>query len=88
MKLLRWHRSNEGFTTTHCGHYKIQPEYWGRCNAQSYRLVYYPNVKTFKGSVRLGSSDTQREAKERAHDHANPRVFPGLDKPHPALSRI
>lgn len=71
MILLRWHRSSEGFTNTHCLHYKIEPEYWGRCNAQSYRLVYFPNVKTFKGNVRLGSHDTQRAAKQRAQDHVD-----------------
>jgi hypothetical protein len=71
MNILCWKRSSDGFSETHCLHYKIEPEYWGRCNAQSYRLVYFADVKTFKGGLRLGSHDTQREAKQRAHEHAN-----------------
>lgn len=71
MTTLRWQRSSEGFAVSHCAHYQIEPEYWGRCNAQSYRLVYFPNAKTFKGSVRLGSHDTQRAAKQRAQDHTD-----------------
>lgn len=71
MKTLRWYKSNDGFTNTHCLHYKLTPEYWGRCHAQSYGLIYFPNIKTFKGSVRLGSHDTQQIGKQQAQDYAD-----------------
>ncbi len=77
MTPLRWQPSSDGFAATHCSHYKIKPEYWGRCEAQSYRLVYFPDVKTLKGAVRLGSCDTQREAKERADKHAHSQATTG-----------
>jgi hypothetical protein len=66
--MVRWNRSDEGFATSKCGRYKIEPLYWGCVRPQSYQLV---RVVTWDGRItseRIGSFfATQRDAKEAAN---------------------
>lgn len=68
---LRWKRSKEQFTETHCGLWKISPKYWGRVTATSYEL------RRGKGhGEHVGTFDTQSAAKQKADalHSANPRI--------------
>lgn len=59
---LKWKRSDEGYTDTHCGRYSISPQYWGRSSPQGFLLM----KNSAEGRVfnkRLGEFETQRDAK-------------------------
>lgn len=66
---MKWQKSDDGFTKTHCLHYSISPEYWGRVRAQSYRLEFISDIRegvAYSRSVRVGSYATQAAAKQAA----------------------
>lgn len=41
MKIVKWERSEDGFTNSKCGSYKIKPLYSGCVKAQWYEATYY-----------------------------------------------
>ena len=61
MSKVRWNRSDEGYVTSKCERFDINPLWMGTCSAQAYEL--YDN-KTKKRSM----SDTQRDCKANAQD--------------------
>jgi hypothetical protein len=61
---VRWKKSEEGYVESHCGHWKITPEYWSCVNPQAYTL-WRDNKK-----VSYGCS-TQRDAKQSADNIVN-----------------
>ena len=70
MSNLNWKRSNEGNTETHCGLYHIGAEYHGTNRPQGYTLWH--------NSTKLGSHDTQAQAKEDAayhHEHGEIKQY-------------
>lgn len=60
-KPLKWGRSSGGFCESKCGRFGISPEYWGRCEPQSYTLTDRETGKEYR------LLDTQKKAKERAN---------------------
>lgn len=57
--MVKWNRSEDGYTESKCGHFRIEPIFMGRTTAQAYHL-YADGVKVMQ------YCDTQREAKEYA----------------------
>lgn len=64
---IKWTKSHEGFTESKCGRFRITPEYWGRCNPQSYKL----SITASKSATY--SFDTQTQAKEYAQELTTPK---------------
>jgi hypothetical protein len=60
---LKWKRSQEGHTETHCGEFEIYPEYEGTTSPQSWRLWQNKNGRR----IDRGSHFTQRGAKDEAY---------------------
>ena len=59
---IKWHRSIEGFVSSHCGNFQIEPRYWGSCSPQGYDLIQHGINKI------VVSLNTQKECKERANE--------------------
>lgn len=60
LKMLKWCRSKEGYTHTHCREFSIEPRYWGSYSPQGYDLIKHGINKV------IASCDTQKECKQRA----------------------
>lgn len=73
MNKLKWNKSKEGFTDSKCGRFRITPEYWGRCNPQSYKLI----ITASKSATH--SFNTQKQAKEYANELINPKPKKEID---------
>jgi hypothetical protein len=72
MNELKWKRSEEGSTETHCGHYSIEPAYNHSETPQWYTLYHYPEPGHARSRVKIGAMiDTQSECKHCAQNHAN-----------------
>lgn len=56
---IRWKRSQEGFVESHCGRWKITPEYWSCVDPQAFTLHH-------DGKIASRNCPTQRDAKETA----------------------
>jgi hypothetical protein len=59
---LRWKRSDEGYTGTHCLRFEIVPVYMGTTRAQAYELYEYVG----SSRKRHDMHDTQTLAKAEA----------------------
>lgn len=69
---MKWQKSDDGFVKTHCLHYSISPEYWGRVKAQSYLLEFIADIRggvAYSRRIRIGSYATQAAAKKAADQH-------------------
>lgn len=63
---VQWSRSSSGFCESKCGRFGISPEYWGRCEPQSYTLTDRESGKEYR------LLDTQKKAKHRANQILSP----------------
>ena len=77
MNTLKWKRSEEGSTETHCGRYSIEPIFNHAATPQGYNL-YFNLTPGKPGRIKLRSwLDTQTECKDEAARHEA--------KEHPAM---
>lgn len=90
-KLIQWNRSDEGYTTSKCGCYSIEAQWYSSTRPRFYHASFRSNGV----STALGNPDTVSEAKDRCEAHAEEladelaTVQQQADKPHPitALNR-
>lgn len=69
MNTLKWKRSEDGYTETHCGHYYIEPIFNHATTPQGYNL-YFNLTPGKPGRIKLRSwLDTQTECKDEAARH-------------------
>ncbi len=64
---VKWYRSSDGYTDSHCERFHIYPLFIGCCTAQAYELY---DDKTYKRYM----SDTQRDCKANAQDIIDGKV--------------
>lgn len=55
---VRWKRAQEHYVDSHCGRWKITPEYWSCVSPRYFKLWHDKKV--------VGGGETQRECKEEA----------------------
>jgi hypothetical protein len=64
-----WNRSKEGYCTSKCGRFEIEPVFIGRTTPQAFNL-YYRQTRFDSREKVAYYADTQRDAKEAAERHA------------------
>jgi len=77
MTRLQWTKSSEGYTSTKCGRYDIEPVFMGRTTPQAFNVLFRPPF-TDKRELLKRYSDTQRDAKLVAEDHCTQRLNASL----------
>jgi hypothetical protein len=61
LEVIRWKRSSDGFAESHCGRWRITPEYWSCVEPQAFTLHR-------DGKIVARGCSTQRDAKDTASD--------------------
>lgn len=56
--MIRWKRSQEGFVESHCGRWKITPEYWGCVKPQAFTLWRDGKKVAFGKATQHAAKDT------------------------------
>jgi len=65
--MLKWKRSEEGYTTTHDGHFEIEPRFNHSVAPSHFSLYHYPTPGDARTRTQVrGYCDTQRDAKAAA----------------------
>jgi hypothetical protein len=64
---IKWNKSDDGYVSSKCGRFDIEPIFMGRTTAQCFRIMFRPPFTDKR--VEVGKYiDTQRDAKVAAED--------------------
>jgi hypothetical protein len=65
--MLKWNKSDEGYVTSACGKFEIEPIFIGRTTPQGYNVYHRPAPDAMRQRIKKYAG-TQREAKYVAED--------------------
>ena len=67
-EMIKWNKSTEGYLTSKCGKFEIEPVFIGRTTPQGFNVYYRPTPTALRERIKR-YADTQRDAKGVAEYH-------------------
>jgi hypothetical protein len=66
--MVKWNKSEEGYRTSKCGKFEIEPIFIGRTTPQGFNIYYRPAPDAPRERIKR-YADTQRDAKNTAEHY-------------------